>query len=136
MKPMACEAPLGPTRSNAMGPMRQTKIPSQMPMTRQITMRLAKLLAKGMHIVVMPRTANAICCMWMRFTDLISATFPNIIRATPDVILKHMTSRLPSARGKLSFVYCTSNKAVCVSMLQPRQSTISLCEICMSDTII
>ena len=104
IKPMACDAPTGPTMSKAMGPMRQTNTPSQIPITRVMAIRPPKLAENGMHIVVIPRTASATCCIRILLTQAKSATFPNTIRPKPDVILIHMISKLPSDSGNISFV--------------------------------
>ena len=62
-KPSACEAPLSPTRSKAIGPRKQIKRPSQSPMMSVITMRPTNELEKGMQRVVAPITKKANCCI-------------------------------------------------------------------------
>lgn len=63
IKPMACDASMGPTMSKAIGPSKQTKTPSQTPKIRQIAISPSKLAEYGMHAVTMPITTNAHCCM-------------------------------------------------------------------------
>ena len=111
-KPRACEAPVSPTRSKAIGPSKQMKSPSQTPITRQMTMRTSKFGAKGMHAVLIARSVNAACCMRTRLTQLKSARIPNRMRASPDVMLMHIGSRLPLDPGNVSLVYLTWGKEV------------------------
>ena len=104
-KPIACEASAGPTISKAMGPSRHTKMPSQIPITKLITIIPPKDLENGIHTVETPRITKASCCIFIRLTHGKSATFPHIILPTPDVILRQRIGRLPSCPGKLSAMY-------------------------------
>lgn len=103
--PIACEASPGPTMSNAIGPSRHTNTPSQIPITKLMPIRAPKLLANGIHKVEIPRTRRASCCIFIRLIHCMSASFPQTIRLTPDVILRHNINQLPSSPGKLSSVY-------------------------------
>lgn len=58
--PMACEAPLGPTMSKAMGPRREMKQPSKRPIPSTMTMKNAKWLAAVRTIVREPMQKNEI----------------------------------------------------------------------------
>ena len=102
--PSACDAPVSPTRSKAIGPSRQMNSPSHRPITRQITISEVKLSANGMHRVVTPSNRKAVCCMCTRFRHLTSASSPKRIRETPEVMLIHIGRRLPFEPGKMSLV--------------------------------
>ena len=106
-KPIPWAAPAGPNRSKAMGPRRQTKQPSQKPITMVITIKAGKDLAKGIQAVVTPNTMKAICCILIRLTPWKSDNFPNIRRPTPDEAPIDVTSRPPLASGRISLVCFT-----------------------------
>ena len=105
--PRACDAPSSPTRSKAIGPKRQMNSPSHRPISRHITTKVVKVPANGMHKEVMPRKNNAACCRRTRLTQRTSASRPNTILATPDVMPMNMGSRFPLDAGKTSFVCWT-----------------------------
>ena len=91
MQPNPWAAPAGPSRSKAIGPSKQMKHPSEIPIIRVSTTNIQKCLASGMQAVTMPSTTNAICCMRIRLICGKSAILPNMSRLTPDVAPIHMT---------------------------------------------
>ena len=105
--PMPWAAPCGPNKSKAMGPMRQIKHPSAMPIIKVIMMSGQKSLARGIQAVTMPSTRNAHCCIRIRFTEGKSATLPKMSRLTADVMPIHMTKVAALAWGMRSFVCFT-----------------------------
>ena len=106
-QPIPWAAPEGPRRSKAIGPSRQMKQPSDIPITRVRKMSTPKWDAKGMQAVATPRTTKAPCCMRIRLTCGISATFPKRSREKPDVAPMHMTRISPLESGNTSCVCFT-----------------------------
>ena len=106
-QPRPCAAPVGPSSSTAIGPIRQMKQPSHTPISSTITTSVEKSRANGMQAVAMPMKKKAACCIWTRLTPGMSATLPHTRRLTPDVTPTHMTRISGLAAGITSRVCFT-----------------------------
>lgn len=110
--PIPWAAPAGPSKSKAIGPMRQIKQPSEMPITKVRKINTPKWLANGMQAVAIPSRRKEVCCILMRLMLGRSATLPKMSREIPEVAPIHITRTSPFASGKTSFECLTWRKRI------------------------